>query len=108
MCNTIALSTKGETAISSCMNCHVFYLWHNNLLLTFPTAAFTAFHEVVEALSFHQNCLPFPDDEDRVILHTPNDDICFAFRFEEFELFKEAMAEAIYMDNVYSLIMYKA
>lgn len=104
MCNTVILSTKGETIIRSCINCKVFYLWHNNLLLTFTDKAFTAFYQVVEALSFHKNCLPFPDDEDRVILHTPNDDICFAFKVDEFVLFKEAMTESLYMNSVYALM----
>jgi len=43
-------------------------------------------------------------DQDRIVLHTPQEDISFAFDDEEFEDFKAAIDEAIYMNEVY-LIM---
>ena len=104
MCKTRVLSTKGDTVISSCMGCKMYYLWHNNLLLNFSMDAFEAFRGVVFSLPFHKNSLPFPDDEERIILHTPNDDICFAFCYEEFESFKLAIDESIYMNEVYQLM----
>lgn len=104
MCKTRVLSTKGDTLISTCVGCKVFYLWHNNLLLNFTEQAFMSFREVVEGMPFNNNCLPFPDMEERIILHTPNEDICFAFCYDEFEDFKEAINEAIYMNEVYALM----
>lgn len=104
MCKTRILSTKDQTVISSCIGCGMYYIWHNNLLLNFTTEAFNSFRDVVQDLPFHNNSLPFPDDEERVILHTPNDDICFAFEYEEFQLFKDAIEEALYMNEVYVLM----
>jgi hypothetical protein len=70
----------------------------------FQLEAFMSFRDVVNNMPFHNNCLPFPDQEERVVLHTPNDDISFAFDYEEFEVFKAAIDEAIYMSEVYSLM----
>lgn len=104
MCATRVLSTRGQTVLSSCMGCGVYYLWHNNLLLNFTESAFKSFREVVNSLPFEQNSLPFPDGEERIVLHTPNDDISFAFDEDEFEEFKIAIDEAIYMNEVYMLM----
>lgn len=104
MCTTRILSTKGATTVSSCVGCKVYYIWHNNLLLNFPQQAFISFREVVFSLTFAKASLPFPDDEERIILHTPNDDISFAFDMYEFEDFKAAIDEAIYMNEVYSMM----
>ncbi|WP_316789153.1 DUF6686 family protein [Pedobacter frigoris] len=104
MCKTRVLSTKGATVISSCIGCQVFYIWHNNLVLNFTQEAFVTFKDVLENTPFHKNSLPFPDNEERIILHTPNDDISFAFSYEEFEEFKAAISEAIYMNDVYAIM----
>jgi hypothetical protein len=82
----------------------MYYIWHNNLVLNFSEAAFDSFQEVVNSLPFGRNSLPFPDGHDRVILHTPNDDISFAFDEEEFDDFCNAIDEAIYMNEVYTLM----
>ncbi|HMI04345.1 MAG TPA: DUF6686 family protein [Pedobacter sp.] len=104
MCKTRLLSTKDQTVITSCVGCKMFYIWHNNLLLNFSCEAFMSFRNVVNNMPFHNNCLPFPDQEERVVLHTPNDDISFAFEYEEFEVFKAAIDEAIYMSEIYALM----
>lgn len=104
MCKTRVLSTKGETVISSCVGCKMYYLWHSNLLLNFTAEGFESFREVVNSLPFQKNSLPFPDDVERIILHTPNDDICFAFCYDEFETFKAAIDEAVYMNEVYVMM----
>lgn len=104
MCQTRILSTKDQTVISNCIGCKMFYIWHNNLLLNFTEEAFASFKEVVFNMPFNNNCLPFPDQEERIVLHTPNDDISFAFEYDEFETFKSAIDEAIYMNEVYTLM----
>ena len=86
------------------MGCGMYYVWHNNLVLNFNTVAFDSFREVVNTICFESNCLPFPDGNERLILHTPNDDISFAFDEEEFEAFRCAIDEAIYMNTVYELM----
>ncbi|HWW41702.1 DUF6686 family protein [Pedobacter sp.] len=104
MCKTRVLSTRGNTVLSSCTGCGVYYLWHNNLLLNFTEEAFLLFREVVNSLPFEDNSLPFPNGEERIVLNTPNHDICFAFAEDEFEEFKIAIDEAIYMNEVYQLM----
>ena len=104
MCQTRVLATKDQTVISSCIGCGMYYVWHNNLVLNFSTPAFDSFREVVDTINFEHNCLPFPDGNERLILHTPNDDISFAFDEAEFEAFRAAIDEAIYMNEIYSLM----
>lgn len=82
----------------------MYYIWHHNLVLNFPAIGFTSFKEVVDAICFESNSLPFPDGEDRIILHTPNDDISFTFDPEELEDFRAALSEATYMNEVYMLM----
>jgi hypothetical protein len=104
MCINKILSQKGQTIISNCIGCKTFYIWHDNLMLSFSEEAFSSFKEVLNSLSFEDRCLPFPGGEERIILHTPHDDISFAFAEEEFELCKAAIDEAIFMKEVYELM----
>lgn len=73
-------------------------------MLSFTREAFISFKLVVNSVSFESSCLPFPGGLQKIILHTPNEDISFSFAEEEFELFKEAIEEAIYMKEVYALV----
>lgn len=104
MCKTRVLATRDQTVISSCVSCGMYYIWHNNLVLNFSSSAFDSFQGLVNGLDFHSSSLPFPDGEERVVLHTPNEDISFAFDEEEFESFKNAIDEAVYMKEVYVLV----
>ncbi|PWG78369.1 hypothetical protein DDR33_22655 [Pararcticibacter amylolyticus] len=79
-------------------------IWHNNLLLNFTKEEFLSFRKVINDLVFGDNSLPFPDDIDRIILRTPNRDISFTFAEFDFEQFKQAMDEAIYFSEIYSMM----
>jgi hypothetical protein len=46
----------------------------------------------------------FPDGEERVIVHSPCRDISFTFTEQEWLNMKEAMNEAILLQQVYELI----
>ena len=104
MCQTRVLTSSGKTVISNCIGCRMYYVWHCNLALSFPEAGFNSFKEIVDTVCVKKNLLPFPDGHDRIILHTPNDDISFVFDLEELEDFKLALAEAVYMNEVYMLM----
>lgn len=104
MCQTKILSWKDQTLISQCDECQVIYIWHNNLMLSLNKDEFFSFKRTVGGLSFYKHCLPFPDGEERVILRTPNQDISFVFAYEEYELFKDSIDEAIHMTEVYALM----
>jgi len=65
---------------------------------------FVTFRNVIEKTSFTENCLPFPDKRNRIILRTPNDDISFAFTHRELEAFKARLSEALLMKEAYSLV----
>jgi len=104
MCKTIVLSSGKQTAITHCECCQAYYIWHNNLLLNFTAAEFLTFRNVIENTSFTENCLPFPDKKDRVVLHTPSEDISFAFTCAELESFKVRLNEALYMKEIYTLM----
>jgi len=104
MCKTTILSAGKRTTITQCPCCDVIYIWHNNLLLSFSMPDFITFKNVIEKTSFTENCLPFPDKRNRIILRTPNDDISFAFTLRELETFKAKLDEALFMKEVYALI----
>ena len=103
MCQSLILSQKGKTVISHCAECGTLNIWHQNLLLCFSTEQFRAFGAFSVEMDFSERAHPFPDGEDRAILCTPNKDINFAFTQDEWEDFKEAMEEAVYMEQVYQL-----
>lgn len=105
MCQSIILSKKGKTTISYCLQCKSTHIWHNNLILQFSRTRFLAFKKYVTSAGFDEECfLPFPDGEDRLVLHTPNSDINFTFTEEEWECFYAAMEETVYLQEVYELI----
>lgn len=104
MCRTLILTSGKHTAITYCNCCQLLYIWHNNLLLNFTPKDFLTFKKTIENTSFEDNCLPFPDKKQRIILRTPNDDISFAFTNPELESFKSYLNEAIFMKEVYTLM----
>lgn len=104
MCKTLVLSSGKHTAISHCPCCKVFYVWHNNLVLSFNAQEFALFKEIIDDASFYDTCLPFPDKQDRILLRSPNEDISFAFTAEELADFRTMLNEAIYMKEVYTLM----
>jgi len=104
MCKTIVLSSGEHTAISHCPCCKVYYVWHNNLVLSFSGQEFLSFREIIENASFTETSLPFPDKKERILLRSPNEDISFAFTSAELEDFRSMLNEAIYMKEVYTLM----
>ncbi|TZF83706.1 hypothetical protein FW774_09530 [Pedobacter sp. BS3] len=104
MCQTIVLSSKESVVISQCMDCKMLTIWHQNILLTFTPAQFRAFKSYTAKLNIEESLFPFPDGEERLILHTPYHDIRFTFTLEEWEDFKIALNEAVYMQNIYQMI----
>jgi hypothetical protein len=46
----------------------------------------------------------FPDGEERVVVHSPCRDISFTFTQPEWENMKEALNEAVLLQQVYELI----
>lgn len=104
MCITKILSSGRRSTITQCPCCQVIYIWHNNLLLNFSMPDFITFKNMIDSTSFAENCLPFPDKRNRIVLRTPNDDISFAFTFRELENFKTRLNEALLMKEVYALV----
>lgn len=104
MCQTIVLSRKGPVTISQCMECKTLTIWLRNLLLNFTPQQFSSFKAFTSGLDAEQSMFPFPDGEDRLVLRTPHNDICFTFSLTEWEDFHAAMEEAEYMQGVYELM----
>lgn len=104
MCQSQILSRTGPVIISQCMECKTLNIWLRNLLLNFTPEQFRAFKLFTAELDTSECTFPFPDGEDRLVLRTPNNDICFAFSLDEWEDFQAAMEEAAYMQSVYALI----
>ncbi|WP_237073502.1 DUF6686 family protein [Mucilaginibacter mali] len=104
MCETRVLSQQGSAIISHCADCQTVFIWHNNLVLNFTRNQFADFRRFADDMDFDDRALPFPDGYDRAVLRTPHNDINFAFTLGEWDNFKQAMDEAAYMLEVYSLM----
>jgi hypothetical protein len=104
MCQSTVLTQKGAAIISQCMDCKLITIWHHNLLLNFTPGQFKAFKDFTINLDQADYFFHFPDGDERLVLRTPNNDICFAFTEEEWDNFRVAMEEAEYMQDVYDLL----
>jgi hypothetical protein len=104
MCQTQVLSRKGNITISQCMECKILTLWLHHLLLNFSPEQFNTFMDFTSKLDVEQSLFPFPDGEERLVLRTPHQDICFSFTLDEWDNFQVAMEEASYMKDIYQLI----
>lgn len=104
MCPSIILSKQGNTLISYCSHCKNIYIWHNNIMLSFQESQFNSFRKYTVHTYFEDSFYTFPDGEERLILHTPNPDICFSFTEDEWLSFSSALEEASYMQEIYQLI----
>lgn len=73
-------------------------------MLSFSERQFVAFRKHTMSPDFEENFYNFPDGEERLILHTPNPDICFSFTEDEWTGFEIALEEASYMQSIYKLV----
>jgi hypothetical protein len=62
------------------------------------------FYETIQSQEFYDCSMLFPDGEERIIVHSPCRDISFTFTHTEWIDMKEAMNEAILLQQVYDLI----
>lgn len=104
MCENRTLAQVAQAHISQCMNCKAVFLWHGNLLLNFSQDDFVQFSQALHKRDFGDYSVPFPDQEDRVIMHSPCQDISFTFTRSEWADMKAAVNEALLMQQVYALI----
>lgn len=104
MCQIRVLSSKKQAVISHCIHCKMVLVWHQNLLLNFTPEEFLSFRNMIFKLDYYDCCVEFNDGEERAIIRTPNHDICFAFNYEEWENLRDAIEEAVYMNEVYQLM----
>jgi hypothetical protein len=104
MCDAKVLSQKGASVISRCSECHCVFIWNHNLILSFTPEQFTQFRDFAADLDFDGHSFPFPDGQERIVMHTPVSDIQFTFTPHEWEDFHAAMDEAAYMQEVYGLM----
>lgn len=73
-------------------------------MLSFQEKQFVCFKKNTTSADFEENFYRFPDGEERLILHTPNPDICFSFTEDEWTDFAIALEEASYMQCIYKLV----
>ncbi len=104
MCENRNLAQVGLAHISQCMYCKTVFLWHGNLLLHLTQDDFKLFRDSLHQRDFDDYSVPFPDQEERVIMHSPCQDISFTFTRPEWTDMKAAVDEAWLMQQVYALI----
>jgi hypothetical protein len=104
MCDTRILARKEQAYISQCTHCKTIYLWHGNLLLNFRPDDFSLFREALYQREFCECATPFPDEEERVIIHSPVHDVSFTFSKAEWQNLQSVVDEALLMHQVYALL----
>ncbi len=104
MCKIRTLSREGETLITQSVCCGDIQIWHNNLILRLNAPALRGFSDFLNDILFDTDCVEFPGGEWKIIIHTPNPEISFAFNHREFLDFKYAIQQALYMSEVYDIL----
>jgi hypothetical protein len=104
MCDARVLSQKGAAIISRCSECRCIFIWNHNVILSFSPQQFALFKGFVDDMVFEENAFPFPDGEDRAMMRTPVDNIQLTFTPTEWEDFQSAIGEAIYMQEIYTMM----
>jgi hypothetical protein len=104
MCDAKVISQKNTVVISRCSECRCIFIWNNNLILNFSPQQFIQFRDFTIELDIDEYTLPFPDGQERVVMRTPVNDIQLAFTPQEWDDFHAAMEEAVYMQEIYSLM----
>ncbi|WP_370525685.1 DUF6686 family protein [Olivibacter sp. SDN3] len=104
MCNTRVLCQHTRTTVSQCSDCGMFFIWHNNMLLSFLDKEYHLFLSYIKRYVFSERSVIFPDGEDRIIIHSSAKELSLAFEEDEWEEFKEALTEAAYLGNVYDIL----
>ncbi|MGO3108101.1 DUF6686 family protein [Sphingobacterium sp. JB170] len=95
MCKLKTLSREGKTTITQTTCCQIIHIWHSNLILRLDAQALSDFSRFLDEVLFETACVEFPDGEWKVIIHTPNPEISFAFDEWEFADFKTAVHDAL-------------
>jgi hypothetical protein len=104
MCEAKTLSQRGDITVSQCSDCKTINIWQNNVLLNFTPQQFADFRQFIADLDFHERSHPFPDMQQRAVLKTPVDHINLVFTEEEWENMKEALDEALHMQQIFDII----
>lgn len=104
MCNTRILCQTNRTTVSQCMECGMYFIWHNNVLLNFGNKEFYLFLAHIKSYVFHERAIPFPDGEERLIMQSPANEINLAFAEDEWEDLKDLLTESAYLGNVYDIL----
>lgn len=105
MCQTIPLSSRNNITISQCAQCQIVYVWFNNIMISLGTSKFKSFQKAMMKLDFDRCYIDFPDGTERAVIGTPNPEIAMVLTEDELTDMNEAMAEAIYMIEVYALMV---
>jgi hypothetical protein len=79
-------------------------MWHHNLVMNFTPKQFTQFRDFLFDMNFGDHSFPFPDGQERVVMRTPADDLQLTFTTDEWEDMHAAIEEAVYMQEVYSIM----
>lgn len=104
MCQSVILSSKGNTSISYCSACKNHYIWQGAFVLTFSPLQYDCFLEEISNKTGDEELYRFPDGVNRIVLPTPVQEIVFTFSEEEWADFTATLKEAYYMREVYRII----
>jgi len=104
MCQSIILSSKGNTTISYCSHCQSHYIWQNSFLLTFNAHQYSSFLAEISNKIGLEEFVTFPDGDSRLLLTTPVYEILFAFTEDEWVDFTGSLNEAYYMREIYQMM----
>lgn len=84
ICRPKLLVQKENFYIAQCKHCQRIGLAYKNILAGYSPEEFENFSESVNKLEFQKHCIPFPDGNNQIIIHTCHQNIQFSFTKEEF------------------------
>jgi len=105
MCQATLLSSKGTSSVSYCPKCKNHYINHVSYLLCFTNFQYDLFYKEIKNKIGNEEFLTFPNDQKKIILTSPVEEILFTFTEVEWSNFTFVLDEAYYMREVYNIIL---
>lgn len=104
MYNSIVLAETESSQIVQFKACGHIGIRYNNTLMSFSQNHFEDFICTYNNIDFFDYAILFPDDKKRLVMKSPSPSVQLCFLFDEFNNFKELLAQASIILKANSII----
>lgn len=104
MNNSTILAETDNSEIVQFKACGHIGIRYNNTLMSFTQNHFEDFVTTYSDIDFFDYAIIFPDDKKRLIMNSPTPSVQLCFLFDEFNNFKELLAQATIILRANSII----